>query len=160
MKLKISIIGNLGKDATVKVIDNTTEVVNFSVCHTEKFKGQDGVQREIPYWVECSFFRPVGKSGIAAFLGKGSVVEVVGKPTVDHYFKDGQKEPVIVQRCLVSEVVLISSNKVGGESSGSANNQNGGTAAQPQNNQAPKTEGKKRNALAEIPVNPADDMPF
>jgi single-strand DNA-binding protein len=51
--IKIQVIGHLGKDAIVNNVNGKT-VINFSVCHTEKFKDTQGNLKEKTVWCECA----------------------------------------------------------------------------------------------------------
>ena len=53
--IKLQAIGHLGKDATTNAV-NGKNVINFSVAHTEKYKDQQGNQKEKTVWVECSYW--------------------------------------------------------------------------------------------------------
>lgn len=75
-------IGRIGKDATVTSV-NGRSVINFSLAHSEKYKDASGVQQEKTIWVECSYW--VDRTGIAAYLKKGTMVYVEGQPEVKTY---------------------------------------------------------------------------
>ena len=85
--IKLTAIGNLGKDCTVNTVNNKT-VINFSVAHTEKFKDNMGVQKDKTVWVECAYW--TDRTAIAPYLKKGTQVYVEGSPEVRTYTsKDG-----------------------------------------------------------------------
>lgn len=76
--LEMQILGNLGKDAVMHQ-HGTDNVLNFSVCHTEKYKDSNGVLVEKPIWVECSWWVD-GRSTVGQYLKKGTTVFVKGFP--------------------------------------------------------------------------------
>jgi single-strand DNA-binding protein len=80
--LKFQIIGNIGKDAEQKQVGGKT-VINFSVCHTEKWKDKDGAQQSKATWVECAQWTE--KVGILPYLTKGTMVYVEGVPEASAY---------------------------------------------------------------------------
>lgn len=101
----MQIIGHLGKDAQVSIVNGKT-VVNFSAAHTEKFKDAQGVQKDKTTWVDCSWWTE--KSSIAMYMKKGTLVYVEGQPNVRSYTnQNGQQGAVLVLR--VSNVQLLSS---------------------------------------------------
>ena len=82
--LKIQLIGHIGKDSIVNNV-NGKNVINFSACHTEKFKDSNGEQREKSVWADCSYW--TDKTGIAPYLKKGTQVYVEGTPEVRTFVK-------------------------------------------------------------------------
>ena len=75
--IKLTAIGNLGKDCTVNTVNNKT-VINFSVAHTEKFKDSTGVQKDKTVWVECAYW--TDRTAIAPYLKKGTQVMLKVRP--------------------------------------------------------------------------------
>ena len=85
---QIEIIGNLGKDAEVREV-NDLKVVTFSVAVTEKWTDKDGNAQEHTDWFTVDYF--CKSAGIAAYLKKGIQVFVLGRMVSREYEKDGQK---------------------------------------------------------------------
>jgi single-strand DNA-binding protein len=77
--LKTFVIGHLGKDAVVNHVNSKT-VINFTVAHTEKYKGQDGSNHEKTTWVDASYW--TDRTAVAPYLQKGTQVFVEGTPEV------------------------------------------------------------------------------
>lgn len=82
--IKLQVIGNCGKDATVNTVGQKT-VINFTVAHTEKYTSQ-GETKEKTTWVDCSYWTDRVK--IADYLLKGKSVFVEGSPEVRTYQKN------------------------------------------------------------------------
>ena len=80
--IKLQVLGYLGNDATVKEV-NGRNVINFNVAHTEKYKTNDGVQKEKTTWVNCSYW--VERTNVAPYLKKGTQVFVEGSPEARIY---------------------------------------------------------------------------
>lgn len=80
--IKLQAIGHLGKDAIKNDVNGKT-VINFSVCHTEKFTDAQGNKKEKSIWVDCNYWTE--KTGILPYLTKGSLVYVDGQPEVRNY---------------------------------------------------------------------------
>jgi len=79
--IKLQVIGNLGKDAELKIV-NGKKVLNFSIAHSTKFKNKDSVPVERTIWVECGLW---DNENLAPFLKKGKKVFVEGEPDVRAY---------------------------------------------------------------------------
>lgn len=89
---RLTIIGNLGKDAEVKAFNNTN-VINFSVAVTENWKDKNGQKQSKAYWYECS--RWTDNTSIANYLLKGCKVLVEGVPEPRAYVApDGQAKSI------------------------------------------------------------------
>lgn len=151
--IKLTAIGNLGKDCTVNTVNNKT-VINFSVAHTEKFKDNMGVQKDKTIWVECAYW--TDKTAIAPYLKKGTQVYVEGIPDLRTYTtNDGRNATSLTLR--VQSVQLIG-GKAGNEGGpqGEAS-QNASYAYNNNNNyNQPATQSSQPQEITE----PMDDLPF
>ena len=81
MVLKLTVVGNLGKDCTMQEV-NGKKVLNFAVAHSEKYKNAQGVDVEKTTWVECSKW---DSENIAPYLKKGVLVMCEGVPQAYAY---------------------------------------------------------------------------
>lgn len=107
--IKLTAIGHLGKDAILNNV-NGKNVINFSVCHTEKYKDAQGNQKEKSTWIDCAYWSE--RTGIAPYLKKGVQVYVEGQPEVRGYTaKDGTTGATLSLR--VGIVQLLSSGSQG-----------------------------------------------
>lgn len=145
--IKLQVIGNLGKDATVNNV-NGKNVINFTVAHTEKYKDSQGVQKERTTWVECAYW--TDRTAVAPYLRKGTQVYVEGTPDVRTYqTNDGRQGAALSLR--LTTVQLL----------GSRNNDEGSS----NNNYAPQQPYRSNAAPATTTSAPqmeevADDLPF
>lgn len=105
--IRLTILGNLGNDAEIKDV-NGKKVITFSVCHTEKWKDQQGTQQSKSVWVNCDYW--TDKTGIAQYLTKGSTVWVEGEP-IAHAYLDAQGKVHSQQKMRVHRIDLISSKQ-------------------------------------------------
>ncbi len=110
MLLKMQVIGNLGRDASLKDF-NGKKVLNFSVAHTEKFKNRDGVVTEKTTWVECSMW---DKEGLAPYLKQGQLVHLDGTPSVNA-FETKEGKPAASLRLAVFGLQLLGGKKEDGK---------------------------------------------
>jgi len=141
--IKLQIVGNLGKDCIVKEV-NGKNVINFSVAHTERYKDNQGNQKERTTWVECAYW--TDKTAVAQYLTKGKIVYAEGSPEADAY-TNKENQPAATLRMRVQSLQLIGGS--GGDGA-SQNNAMGNTSAA-----APSAYSKPSS----MPV-PADDLPF
>ena len=135
--IKMQVIGNLGKDCVTNAV-NGKNVINFSVAHTEKYKDQQGNQKDKTIWVECAYW--TDRTGIAPYLKKGTQVYVDGSPEVRTYAKnDGTTGASLTLR--VSSVQLLGGRA---ESTGTPSYTNGAAV----------------NTMAADSNDVPDDLPF
>lgn len=106
---QLTIIGNLGYDATVKE-SNGNKYLEFSVAVNERYKKQDGTQVESTDWINCTY----RNLGLGQYLKKGDRILVQGNMRVNAYQgKDKQHRAGISLN--VYNVQLLSSKKEEGE---------------------------------------------
>lgn len=133
--IKLTAIGNLGRDCTINTA-NGKNVINFNLCHTEKYKDAQGNPQEKSTWIEASYW--TDKTAIAQYLTKGKQVYVEGQPEVRTFDKkDGTTGASLSLR--VREVQLL------------------GGAVKPTS--TPTTGNSTGENLKPI-IEPIDDLPF
>lgn len=147
--IKLQVIGNLGKDCITNTV-NGKSVMNFTVAHTEKFKDNQGVQKDKTIWVECAYWSE--RTAVAPYLRKGTQVYVEGTPEVRTYTKnDGTTGVSLTLR--VQTVQLLGNRGEGGSGGSDSSNSNyssGGYGSQTSSNVSSGSE------ISE----PVDDLPF
>jgi single stranded DNA-binding protein len=76
------LIGNIGKDAVVKVMDRGILAINFPVAHNKNWKDKrTGELKTKTTWVSCTIWKKEGANmRIVDFLNRGTLVEVIGTP--------------------------------------------------------------------------------
>lgn len=86
---KISIIGNVTKDAEVRAFEGGRSVINFDVAVNERYKDKNGQKQERTTYVRCAMWREV--TTIAQYITKGTKLYVEGSPDADAYVnKEGK----------------------------------------------------------------------
>lgn len=101
---RIEIIGNLGKDAELKVVgQNNTDVLNFSVA------AKGGKKDSESTWFSCALFG-ARAAKLAEYLKKGQRVFVRGEVTVRKWEAAGGKSGVDMD-VNVDELELIGDKK-------------------------------------------------
>jgi single-strand DNA-binding protein len=76
------LIGNIGKDAVVKLMDRGILAINFPVAHNKNWKDKrTGELKTKTTWVSCTIWKKEGANmRIVDFLNRGTLVEVIGTP--------------------------------------------------------------------------------
>lgn len=141
--IRLTITGNLGRDAEVRTLQSGDTAISFTVCHTEKYKGKDGNTHETAHWVTCTKWLKAGSNtAIANYLKKGQKVLVEGTPSARGYMLDGSTEVKSSLECRVTNIELLGSAPASGAT-----------------NQAPAAQATNMTATDwSKPVD--DDLPF
>jgi len=76
------LIGNIGKDATVKTMDRGVIAINFPVAHNKNWRDKRTSEpRTKTTWVNCTIWKKEGANmRILDFLKSGALVELTGTP--------------------------------------------------------------------------------
>jgi single-strand DNA-binding protein len=72
----MNIIGRVTKDAEVRTLSNSKQVVNFSVATNDSYRNKAGERIEQTTYFDCAYWI---SSKVANILTKGSLVELTGK---------------------------------------------------------------------------------
>ena len=94
----ICITGRLGKDAELRALQSGTQVASFSIADDVGYG-----EKKTTQWIQCALFGKRAEA-VAPYLTKGTVVEVVGTPTVEGWEKNGKVSATI--KVTVSDVRL------------------------------------------------------
>lgn len=107
MKIKLEIIGYVGKDATIIQNSSENSTIQFNVAHSESYTDKNGTKTDRTTWVSCFYRRKANQTGLAQYLKKGTLVAVEGVPTISMYTdRAGITRPNI--SLAVSQVTLLS----------------------------------------------------
>jgi single-strand DNA-binding protein len=140
--IKLQVIGNLGKDATINTV-NGKNVINFNMAHTERYKDSQGNQKDRTIWVECAYW--TDKTAIQPYLKKGTQVYVEGNPDVRSFqTQDGKQGVSLTLR--IQNIQLL----------GSRNTENSATPSSTSFQQPNTGFTPVPNEMTEL----ADDLPF
>ncbi|HSD06368.1 single-stranded DNA-binding protein [Flavobacterium sp.] len=72
----MNIIGRVTKDAEVRTLSNSKQVVNFSVATNENYRNKAGEHIEQTTFFDCTYWI---SPKVADILTKGSLVELTGR---------------------------------------------------------------------------------
>ncbi|HLV41238.1 MAG TPA: single-stranded DNA-binding protein [Brumimicrobium sp.] len=106
------LIGNLGKDATVRNMDRGVIAINFPVAHNKNWRDKKtGESRTKTTWVNCTIWKKEGSNmRILDFLKSGALVELIGTP----YAKAFQQEDGTIKteiRLNIAKTNILRSSK-------------------------------------------------
>ena len=131
----MNITGRVTKDAEVRTLSNSRQVVNFSVAINDSYRSKDGNKVEQTTFFECAYWI---SPKVASILTKGTVVELTGRVSARAWTgSDG--EPQAGLNFNTSNIKL----HAGGKKS--------------ETPQAVQTEDKNKKPTV---TEPADDLPF
>ncbi|GGF24253.1 single-stranded DNA-binding protein [Hymenobacter cavernae] len=107
---KVTLIGNLGKDPEVQVLEGNIAVAKFSLATTETFRDKAGQLHTHTDWHSIVLWRGLAELA-QAFLRRGSLVYVEGKLKTRQYADaDGRRHYVTE---VIGEQVLMLDKKTG-----------------------------------------------
>jgi single-strand DNA-binding protein len=87
---RVILVGNLGRDAEVKVTPSGQPVANFSVATTETWTTKDGEKKEKTEWHRIVLWGRQAET-LQPYLVRGKSVCIEGKLETRSWEKDGQK---------------------------------------------------------------------
>ena len=81
------LIGNSGRDATVRNMERGVIAINFPVAHNKNWRDKrSGESRTKTTWVNCTIWKKEGANmRILDFLKSGALVELTGTPFAKAY---------------------------------------------------------------------------
>jgi single-strand DNA-binding protein len=108
--IKIEFTGKAGKDATLKQIDSSTSVINFSIAVDESYKQKDGEKVEKTKWIECEIWN---RPKLQPHILKGHSFYINGNPDVKAYTPKDSTEAKGTLICRVDEIEFLTPKKEG-----------------------------------------------
>lgn len=84
------LIGNIGKDATVKNMERGVLAINFPVAHNKNWRDKrSGEAKTKTTWVNCTIWKKEGANlRVLDFLKKGTLVELEGSPYAKAFLQE------------------------------------------------------------------------
>lgn len=104
---RVTLLGNLGADAELRVTQSGTSVANLRLAVSESYKDKDGVKQEKTEWVSCTLWGRRAEA-LHKYLVKGTRLLIEGSLRTSSYDKDGVK--VYKTEVNVSNVVFAGGN--------------------------------------------------
>ena len=81
---KVTLIGNLGKDPEVPVLEGNVPVAKFSLATSETYRDKSGQPQTSADWYTVVLWRSLAELA-QTYLRKGSLVYLEGKLKTCHY---------------------------------------------------------------------------
>jgi len=86
-----TLLGNLGKTPEVRMTPSGKKRLNFSLATSKRYRDNNGEQKELTYWHNCTAWGKVADTIEALNLQGGTALLVRGEITYNSYEKDGTK---------------------------------------------------------------------
>ena len=108
---RVTISGNLTRDAELRQTASGMAVLGFSVAVNDRRKNQQTKQWEdYPNYIDCSMFGTRAEK-IAPYLSKGTKVAIAGKLRWSQWERDGQMRSKV--EVIVDEIEFMSQRQQG-----------------------------------------------
>ncbi len=105
LKNKVQLIGNVGNDPKITVLENGKKVIRFSLATNENYKNANGEKVQSTNWHNMVAWNKTAEI-IEEYAVKGKQIAIEGKLTSRSYeTKDGEKR--YVTEVVISEVLLL-----------------------------------------------------
>lgn len=143
---KVILLGHLGKDPEIRVIESGKKVASFTLATTETYKDKNGQKVENTEWHNVVFWGPV-VDVFEKYVKKGTQIYIEGKLRTRSYdSKEGVKK-------YITEILGDNMTLLGGGSKSEPNQQNG-------NYSAANTEKSVAEDSGKSVMDDSDDLPF
>lgn len=86
-----TLLGNLGKTPEVRLTPSGKKRLSFSIATSKRYRDNNGEQKELTYWHNCTAWGKVADTIDALNLQGGTALLVRGEITYNSYDKDGKK---------------------------------------------------------------------
>jgi single-strand DNA-binding protein len=102
---RVVLVGNLGKDPELKILEAGTPVAKMTIATTEIYRLKDGSSHAQTSWHQVVAWR--GLASLAGqYLRKGSLVYVEGKIRYRQY-EDGERRRHYITEILADQLLML-----------------------------------------------------
>jgi single-strand DNA-binding protein len=112
---KVILVGNLGKDAEVRVTPGGQSVASFSIATTENWTSKEGDKKEQTEWHRIVLWGKTAET-LQPYLVKGKQIYLEGRLQTRQWEKEGQKH--YTTEVKADKIVLLGGGGAGGGSRG------------------------------------------
>lgn len=112
---KVILVGNLGKDAEVRVTPGGQSVASFSIATTENWTSKEGEKKEQTEWHRIVLWGKTADS-LQPYLVKGKQIYLEGRLQTRQWEKEGQKH--YTTEVKADKIVLLGGGGGGGSRGG------------------------------------------
>ena len=109
---KVILVGNLGKDAEVRVTPGGQSVASFSIATTENWTSREGEKKEQTEWHRIVLWGKAADS-LQPYLVKGKQIYLEGRLQTRQWEKEGQKH--YTTEVKADKIVLLGGGRGGGD---------------------------------------------
>ncbi|WP_400190246.1 single-stranded DNA-binding protein [Hymenobacter sp. B81] len=102
---KVTLIGNLGKDPDINVLEGNVPVAKFSLATSETYRDKAGQLHTSTDWHSVVLWRSLAELA-QAYLRRGSLVYVEGKLKTRHY-DDAQGQRHYVTEIIGEQIIML-----------------------------------------------------
>lgn len=112
MEINLLAIGHLGRDCSIRHLENGSVAINFPLASTERYTDKQGNKHERTTWIECTVWRKQETMKIADYLKKGQLVKVEGLPIARGYRSKSDANVIHGSiQCRVDKLILLGGGK-------------------------------------------------
>lgn len=109
LRNKVQLIGNVGNDPEMTVLESGKKVIRFSLATNENYKNANGEKVQNTDWHNIVAWNKAAEI-IQKYAGKGKEIAIEGKLTSRSYeTKEGEKR--YITEVIISEVLLLGKNE-------------------------------------------------
>ena len=127
---KVMLLGNLGRDPEIRVMQNGGRLASFSIATSERWKDKDGSQREKTEWHRIVIFSEGLVGVVERYVKKGSKIYIEGALQTRKWTdsSSGQEKYTteIVLQGFGSKLIMLDSRGGGGGGGGGYGDSYGG----------------------------------
>lgn len=117
-KANFEIVGNVGK-IEIKTFGKTGKLATLSVATTERWKTEDGTQKDRTHWHRVTVFAPAIIARIETMVQKGTRVRLLGRIRPSSYDDDQGRTRYVIEFVLgpFSELEVLARGKAQSDTS-------------------------------------------
>lgn len=105
LRNKVQLIGNVGNEPEITVLENGKKVIRFSLATNENYKNANGEKVQNTDWHNLVAWNKTAEI-IAKYVSKGKEIAIEGKLTSRSYeTKEGEKK--YIAEVVIDEVLLL-----------------------------------------------------
>ncbi len=109
LKNKVQLIGNVGQDPEIIILEGGKKVTRFSMATNQYYKNDKGEKTQITYWHNMVAWGKIAEV-ISTYALKGKEIAIQGK-LVSRNYENGQGEKRTITEVVISEVLFLGSKK-------------------------------------------------
>lgn len=157
---KAILLGNVGKEPTLRHLNDGTPVCNFTMATNERYKDRNGERKEVTEWHNIVLWRRLAEIA-NEYVKKGTKIYLEGKIQTRQY-QDKEGNTKYITEIVGNKMELLNRAQ-GGGSQGPDDAYSTGNLSQPSNAQSTSGSGQAASSQDEGGIEQDgadDDLPF